>query len=273
MHTVLLFPCSTKLKGCILVSPCLSVHPSVCTMVSTLYLPQYSPDPFHIYTSYQVALGGVSCCKVFFQNWNICNFDFFLSWLGIQYESMVWVIMGWWGWVGWVGVGGGGGGGYPQNAGVLVVPCFVVVIIFQFVGDLCYLSSFILHDKGITDNNQKTARPNHVYNSWDVLLLTHWGRVTHICVSKLTIIASDNGLVPGWRQAIIWTKAGILLIGPPGTNFSEILIEIHIISFNKIQLKTSSGKWQPSCLGLNVLKNEVLTVYIDLASVSVWLNK
>ena len=27
--------------------------------------------------------------------------------------------------------------------------------------------------------------------------LTHWGRVTHICVSKLTIIGSDNGLLPG----------------------------------------------------------------------------
>ena len=44
--------------------------------------------------------------------------------------------------------------------------------------------------------------------------LTHWGRVTHICVSKLTIIGSDNGLSPGRRQAIIWTYAGILLIKP-----------------------------------------------------------
>ena len=33
--------------------------------------------------------------------------------------------------------------------------------------------------------------------------LTHWGRVTHICVSKLTIIGPDNGLSPGRRQAII----------------------------------------------------------------------
>ena len=56
--------------------------------------------------------------------------------------------------------------------------------------------------------------------------LTHWDRVTHICVSKLTIIAYDNGLSPGRRQAIIWTNAGILLIRPLGTNFSEILIEI-----------------------------------------------
>ena len=33
--------------------------------------------------------------------------------------------------------------------------------------------------------------------------LTHWGRVTHICVSKLSILGSDNGLSPGRRQAII----------------------------------------------------------------------
>ena len=44
--------------------------------------------------------------------------------------------------------------------------------------------------------------------------LTHWGRVTHICVGKPTIIGSDNGLSPGRRQAIIWTNAGILLIEP-----------------------------------------------------------
>ena len=57
--------------------------------------------------------------------------------------------------------------------------------------------------------------------------LTHWSRVTHICVGNLTIIGSDNGLAPGRRQAIIWTNAGILLIGPLGTNVSEIVFEIH----------------------------------------------
>ena len=45
--------------------------------------------------------------------------------------------------------------------------------------------------------------------------LTHWGRVTHICVSILTVTGPDNGLSPGRRQAIIWTNAGILLIMPP----------------------------------------------------------
>ena len=39
-------------------------------------------------------------------------------------------------------------------------------------------------------------------------VLTHWGRVTHIYVSKLPTIGSDNGLSPGRRQAIIWTNAG-----------------------------------------------------------------
>ena len=57
-------------------------------------------------------------------------------------------------------------------------------------------------------------------------LLTQWGRVTHICVGNLTIIGPDNGLLPGRRQAIFWTNAGILLIGPLGTNFSEIFILI-----------------------------------------------
>ena len=61
--------------------------------------------------------------------------------------------------------------------------------------------------------------------------------MTHICVGKTTIIGSDNGFSPGRRKAIIWTNAGILSIGPLGTNFSEILIEIYIFSFKKIHLK------------------------------------
>ena len=87
----------------------------------------------------------------------------------------------------------------------------------------------------------------------NVYMLTHWGRVTHICVSKLAIICSDNDLSPGRRQAIIGTNAGILLTGQLGTNFSENVIEIYTFSFKKIHLKMSSGRWLPFCLGLNVL--------------------
>ena len=68
--------------------------------------------------------------------------------------------------------------------------------------------------------------PNAVDIPWELLYLNHWGHVTYICVDKLTNIASDNGLLPGRHQAIILTNAGILFIGPLGTNFSEILIEI-----------------------------------------------
>ena len=64
----------------------------------------------------------------------------------------------------------------------------------------------------------------------------------HRCVSKLTIIGSDNGLSPGRRQAIIWTNAGILLIGPLETNFREILIGIQTSLFKKMHLKISSAK-------------------------------
>ena len=95
--------------------------------------------------------------------------------------------------------------------------------------------------------------------SWDCVCitstnLTHSSRVTHICINKLTIIGSDNDLSPDRRQAIIWTNAGILLIGPLGTNFSEILMEILTFSFKKMHLKVSSAKRRPFCLGLNVLR-------------------
>ena len=82
--------------------------------------------------------------------------------------------------------------------------------------------------------------------------LTHWGRVTHICVGNTTIIGSDNGLSPGRRQTIIWTNAGILLIGPLGTNFSEIFIEIHTFSFKKCirkcRLRNGVHLSRPQCV-------------------------
>ena len=77
--------------------------------------------------------------------------------------------------------------------------------------------------------------------------------MTHICVGNLTIIGPDNGLSPGRHQAIIWTNAGILLIGPWGTNFSEISIGIQAFSFKKMHFKMSSAKWRPFCLGFNAL--------------------
>ena len=79
--------------------------------------------------------------------------------------------------------------------------------------------------------------------------------MTHICVSKLTIIGSDNGLSPGCCQAIIWTNAGILLIGHLETNSNQILFKIHTF----LCIHSSKCIWK--CLqngsnfisGLNVL--------------------
>ena len=93
-------------------------------------------------------------------------------------------------------------------------------------------------------------------------LLTHWGRVTHICVDKLTKIGSDNGLSPGRRQAIILTNAGILLIRSLGTNFSEISTGIQTYFHSRKCI----WKCRPFCLGLNVLRLCVLFPVAHLES-------
>ena len=77
--------------------------------------------------------------------------------------------------------------------------------------------------------------------------------MTHICVSSLTIIGSDNGLSPDRRQAIIWTNAGLLLIGTLGTNFSEFLIEILTFLFKKsafesVVYETAAVLSRPHCV-------------------------
>ena len=48
----------------------------------------------------------------------------------------------------------------------------------------------------------------------DKVPLTHWGRVTHICISELTIIGPGNGFSPRRHQAIIWTNADICYFEP-----------------------------------------------------------
>ena len=63
-----------------------------------------------------------------------------------------------------------------------------------------------------------------------------WFNSLWLSVAFLTI-GSDHGLSPGPHQAIIWTNAGMLLTGPLGTNFSEILIAIHSFSFKQRYLK------------------------------------
>ena len=68
-------------------------------------------------------------------------------------------------------------------------------------------------------NDRQGEKPRWAISSLNLIIyasvnwasfLIHRGRVTHKCVGKLTNIGSDNGLLPGRRQAIIWTNVGIL---------------------------------------------------------------
>ena len=93
------------------------------------------------------------------------------------------------------------------------------------------------------------------HNRW---INSHWAREMHICIIKLTIIGSDNGLSPGRHQAMICTNAGILLISLLGTNSTDILIEVHIFLLKTMHLKISSWKCWPFCIGLNVLNDSHL---------------
>ena len=102
-----------------------------------------------------------------------------------------------------------------------------------------------------------TYIPTGGHNWMWIYVLTHRGWVTHICVSKLNIIVSDDGLSPGRRQTIIWANTGILyilwyIIRPLGTKFGENLIIIDTFSFKKMYLKMSEKK-RPFGLGLNVI--------------------
>ena len=72
----------------------------------------------------------------------------------------------------------------------------------------------------------------------------------HICVSKLAINGSDDGLSLGRHQAISWTNAGIPLIGPLGTNLSEISsnIHFHAIKRNKCKKWNQNVVWEMTAI-------------------------
>ena len=92
---------------------------------------------------------------------------------------------------------------------------------------------------------------------------------SYICVSKLNIIGSDNGLSPCWCQTVIWKSAEIVLISPSGTNFCEMLIAIHTFSFKT--KKMLFAKWQPFCRSLNVLIEIYMKPYLCYVNISFWI--
>ena len=108
--------------------------------------------------------------------------------------------------------------------------------------------------------------------------LTHWVRVTHTCVSTLTIIGSDNGLSPGWWSHYLnlwwnfvnWTPRNKLQ-----SNFnqnSNIFIEQN--AFENVVWKMMA-----IFLGLNVLKRFLKIIWMKhlnserLDQVMVWFHQ
>ena len=82
--------------------------------------------------------------------------------------------------------------------------------------------------------------------------LTHWGIVTDICVSRLTIIGSDNGLAPSRPPSHYLNQCWLIANWTPGNKFQWIWIEILSFSFKKMHLQMlsaqmaailSRGKW------------------------------
>ena len=104
------------------------------------------------------------------------------------------------------------------------------------ISDLKRMIAYQINSSGMaTRFTPKTLWEYHL--SWEDAPVTYWGRV---CI----YVCSHNGLSPGRHRTIVWTIAGILLIEPLGTNFSEKLIKSRVFSFRKIQLNVLSGKWK-----------------------------
>ena len=77
-----------------------------------------------------------------------------------------------------------------------------------------------------------------------------------IAVACVSLLAASRGLACRGTALCLWEQgllrgdtAGLLSVGPLGSNFSEILIKIGNFSFTKIHLKMSSATWWPFCPG------------------------
>ena len=81
-------------------------------------------------------------------------------------------------------------------------------------------------------------------------------RLSDTCMRQL--IGSDNGLSLGRRQAIVWANAGLFLIWPVETKFSELLNHNHTFSFKKMpwswRLPNGGHLTRPQCVNDSLLE-------------------
>ena len=122
---------------------------------------------------------------------------------------------------------------------------------------LCLFPS-LLHNSGNKHKNSHFVSAETVRHESTYIIpySSNWGQLTVVWLPGMSIWMSNHQWAPTpprRRQAINWTNAGILLIRTLGTNFNEILNEIHTFSFKNMHLKMLSAKWRQFCLGLKLL--------------------
>ena len=97
--------------------------------------------------------------------------------------------------------------------------------------------------------------------------VAHWGRVTHVCVSELNTIGSGNGLSPERHQAIIWTSAGMLLIGPLRALNQSSNIFNHENALENVVCQMASILSRPQCVKKLELTHHFNGLCITLATI------
>ena len=84
--------------------------------------------------------------------------------------------------------------------------------------------------------------------------LINWGRVTHICVSKINHHWSREWFVAWSAPSHYLNQCWIIVHWNLKNKLQWNLNKICTFTFKKMHLKMSSVKWRPFCLGLNMLR-------------------
>ena len=157
-------------------------------------------------------------------------------------------------------------------------------MIHRWLGDSPHKGRVINSPWNLNQNTQtfiekKCVWKCHLQNvSHFPLVLTHWGRVMHICVSNLITTGSVNGLLPGRHQDITLTNAGIFynwtLRNKIQWNFnrnSNIFIEEN--AFENIFCEMTAILSRPQCVNTGECHYNMVQYGIILHTSSKWLKQ
>ena len=84
------------------------------------------------------------------------------------------------------------------------------------------------------------------------LFTLHWFLSKHNWQHRRGYLVREKPTV-GLKQMIFPHECWYTVNSTCAKNFSEILNELYIFSFKKMDLRMPSGNWRPFCLGLNIL--------------------